>query len=152
MKLPTKAHIDEIKRVAGMKTDVAKMTGFANKLSKKIWAYDTIAARNVRIVKRGIVCSSVVYGMLVPFGRCSGGKCVVNKMMKEPMMQAQTPDNQIAVQRESLYMTRRCEWRRGSGKEKTSTGRDCPSRGSSDSVRGVYGRVAGGGDTCGSSA
>ena len=38
MKLPTNAQMDDMNKVAGMNTDVAKITGFANRLRRKICA------------------------------------------------------------------------------------------------------------------
>ncbi len=54
--------------MAGIKTDVANMTGFTNTRSSMICAYETAALRKVRIVIRGIVCKRVVYGTTDPFG------------------------------------------------------------------------------------
>ena len=102
MKLPMNAQIEDTNNVAGMKTEVAKMTGLANILSRKMCAYDTSAAMNVSIVRSGIVCSNVVYGILVPFGSLSRGSRVVNKMTKDPTMQTQTQANHAAVHIESL--------------------------------------------------
>lgn len=60
MKLPAKAHIAEMKSVAGINTDVATMTGLTKILNRKICRYATAALRNVRIVSSGTVCSNVI--------------------------------------------------------------------------------------------
>lgn len=68
MKLPTKAHIAEINKVAGIKTEVAIMTGLTNICNRKICAYATNALTKVRIVSMGTVCNRVVYGRVTREG------------------------------------------------------------------------------------
>jgi hypothetical protein len=60
IKLPMKAHNAEIKRVAGMNTDVAIMTGWTNIRRSRICVYAAIALKNVNIVSIGTVCNRVV--------------------------------------------------------------------------------------------
>lgn len=60
MKLPMKAQIADMKRVAGMNTDVAMSTGLTNIRRSIMCTYETTALKNVRIVSKGIVCSSIV--------------------------------------------------------------------------------------------
>jgi len=132
MKLPINAQIAEISSVAGMKTDVAIMTGLTKIRKRKICEYATNALKNVRIVSKGTVWRSVVYGVT---GAGLGGLLVRKRIRKDETRHVETPVNHIAVQIESLYFRRpRGVWR-GSGREKTSFGRLCPSRGRRDSVR-----------------
>lgn len=55
MKLPINAHIDDIKRVTGMKTEVAIITGRTNIWRRNMCTYATRALTKVRIVRRGTV-------------------------------------------------------------------------------------------------
>ena len=129
MKLPTKAQIAEIKRVAGMNTDVATMTGRTNTRRRKRWTYATRALINVRIVSKGTVCSRVVYGSDAP-DLLSG--LWMNRSRTEKKTHTETPVHQIMVQCESLNLRRPRVICRGSGRENTSIGRAVPSLGSSD--------------------
>jgi len=55
IKLPAKAHTADMKRVAGIKTEVPIMTGFTKIRNRKMCTYATTALRTVRIVKSGTV-------------------------------------------------------------------------------------------------
>lgn len=134
MKLPTNAQIAEIKSVAGMNTDVAIMTGRTNMRRRKTWAYATRALRNVNMVSRGTVCSSVVYGSETLRPSSSRVLPEKNNSRMEKKTHTETPVHQNMVQCESLNFRRLRVICRGSGKENTSMGRVVPSLGSSDSV------------------
>jgi hypothetical protein len=56
MKLPMNAQSADTNNVAGMKTDVATMTGRTNIRNKNMCAYATAALTNVSIVNNGTVC------------------------------------------------------------------------------------------------
>jgi hypothetical protein len=62
IKLPTKAHTDEMSSVAGTKTLVPITTGATKTRRRRICAYETAADTKVRMTSRGTVCSSVWYG------------------------------------------------------------------------------------------
>ena len=88
---------------------------------------------NVMIVSRGIVCKSVVYGKIVPFGNEAGLRTATSVRMN-PTKHAHKLKHHRAIQALSLY-TRRPRGRfRGSGKENTSDDRELPLLGSNDSV------------------
>jgi hypothetical protein len=101
MKLPMKAHTADMNRVAGMKTEVATITGRTNMRKRNICAYAARALMNVRIVSKGIVCRRVVYGSVTR--GWLDGLFVRNSIMMEDEMQIVSPVHQTAVHVESLY-------------------------------------------------
>jgi hypothetical protein len=137
----------EMKRVAGMNTEVAIITGRTNICRRNICVYATAALRNVSIVKSGTVCSSIVYGNFF-----REFVLVMKSNMMADIRHTPTPVHHRAVQMESLYFRRPLGVCRGSGSENTSIGRERPSRGNSDSVNdnetGAR-DVGGGGGCCG---
>jgi hypothetical protein len=103
MKLPTNAQIAEMRRVAGMKTEVATITGRTKMRRRNMWAYATNALKNVRIVSKGTVWRRVVYGVTREGGE---GLLLRKSMSKDENRHNETPVNQVAVQIESLYFRR----------------------------------------------
>lgn len=132
MKLPTNAQMAEIRRVAGMNTDVAIMTGRTNTRRSRMCVYAAIALENVRIVSIGTVCNRVVYGR-VTGGGLTGIRDTKRRTM-EKSTQKERPAHQIAVHIESWYFLRPLGMCRGSGSENTSRGLEWPSRGSREAV------------------
>lgn len=147
MKLPIKAHRADTSNVAGIKTEVATITGLTNIRRRNMCAYDTTALRAMRMVSKGTVCRRVVYGK-VTFGLFVGLR-VRKRIRMELKKHMLNPAHQAAVHLWSLYFRRPRGTYRGSGNENTSTGRVCPSRGRSDSVSESVGLVRGGGCGCG---
>lgn len=131
MKLPTNAQIADMNNVAGINTDVMIMTGRTNIRKRSTCVYATNALTKVRIVMRGTVCSRVVYGNVA--GGLSSLE-VVNSIMIENSRHSEIPVHHNAVHMKSLNFRRPLGTCRGSGSEKTSSGRTVPSRGSSESV------------------
>src|SRR6266550_4911738 len=96
--------------------------------------YATNALKKVIMVSSGTVCKRVVYGRWR--GRCfAGGLFVKKRRRTEKKTHIDTPEHQRTVHIESLNFRRPRGVCRGSGKENTSSGLVCPSRGSNDSVR-----------------
>lgn len=117
-----------------MNTEVAIITGRTNICRRNMCPYATAALTNVRMVRSGTVWRRVTYGKIVR-GTFLSGCRAANRRTIEETTQMVTPDNQMDVQIESLYFRRPFGVCRGSGREKTSSGRTRPSRGNSDSVK-----------------